>query len=785
VPDGQPRVLNVNDDELRRYIIDRMLRHGAFAVIDAATGREALELARAERPDLVLLDVKLPDLDGFEICRRIKASPETNRTTVVMVSAVLTEAADQVKGLEAGADGYLTEPLDPGVMVATLRALLRARRAEVEVRESREVLSRVIDAATTLITAVDADGRIVLFNPACEALTGYRRHEVLGRPLLEMFVPDPWRAAVAARFAETSPEALASPHVNPWRTRAGEERLIEWRCFNVADADGGVVTVGIGNDVTLARRADARRATQFAVTAILAESPTVEVAIPSLLRALCEGTGWDVGELWRVDRGTLRLAGFWQSPALAGLALESHVRALAFTRGQSLVGKVWDTARAAWSRDVTADPVFGDVAFARAGDLRAALAFPVPTGSDVTGVMALFSRTASAPDADLMRMMADLGAQIGQFVERRRAEEALQLSEARYRLVARATKDAIRDVDLASGRLDWNEAVESLFGYRPTEIESVAEWEARLHPDDRDAIVSAVREAITAGREVWSGDYRFRTASGQYVFVSDRGYIERGAGGHPLRMIAAMQDVTERRVREERDRLRALSLGILRAREEEARRIARELHDEAGQLLASVHLALSRLRRDLGPDDERPLDEIARLLDRTEEHLRGLAHDLRPTVLDDLGLAPALDVLARRVSARSGVDVRVDSTLAERLPPLVETALYRIVQEALTNVTRHAQARRVTVALGLAQGGGGHGPAARERRVRCAVRDDGVGFSIRSGTTNGGKGLGLIGIRERVDGLHGTLEITSAPGRGTEMRVDLPLDTNDDASPPR
>jgi PAS domain S-box-containing protein len=785
-------VLNVNDDEARRYVAGRMLKQGGFAVLDAASGAETLRLAAAERPDLVLLDVKLPDLDGFEVCRRLKSSPVTAGITVVMLSAVLTEAASQVEGLEAGADGYLTEPLDPAVMVATLRALLRARRSEAAVRESREVFGRVIDGAAALITAVDGDGRIVLFNPACEALSGYRRHEVLGRPLLETFVPERFRGEAGGRFVSPLTETLAAPHVHPWRTKSAEERLVEWRCFRVPGLDGEPLTVGIGHDVTAERQAAARRATQFAVTAVLAESPTVDVAIPSLLHTICEGMAWPAGELWRVEPDGLRLAASCRRPAAPAAPNGNGTAGVVIVKGAGLCGRVWRTGRAAWTTDVTRDIEPASLAAAARG-IRAAIAFPVANGAEVTGVMVFLSAEVNSPDADLVRMMTDLGAQIGQFVERRRAEEALRLSEARYRLVARATRHAIRDWDLATGHLAWNDAVEDLFGHRPEEVRRVSDWEALVHPDDRSRVVAGLGDAIAQGREVWSDEYRFRTASGWDAVVSDRGFIER-SGGRPLRVIAAMEDVTERRAREDRDRLRALSLGILKAREEEARRIARELHDEAGQLLASVHLALGRLSRDLGGADRARLDEVVALLERTESHLRTLAHDLRPTVLDDLGLAPALDLLARRVSARSGVRVTLETTLEDRLPPLVETALYRIVQEALTNVTRHAGATSATVQLHVGRPVGNRSilpralgpstPVPSARSVRCTVRDDGAGFCPAWAARDGG-GLGLIGIRERVEALHGRLSLDSAPGRGTELSVELPLEDEGDASPAR
>jgi signal transduction histidine kinase len=201
--------------------------------------------------------------------------------------------------------------------------------------------------------------------------------------------------------------------------------------------------------------------------------------------------------------------------------------------------------------------------------------------------------------------------------------------------------------------------------------------------------------------------------------------------------------------------------------EEQIHWIARELHDEAGQLLASVHLALHEVARSLAPATKERLLEIRALLDQIELQLRRLSHELRPTILDDLGLMPALEFLSEGVSQRAGLAVTVDGSTNGRLPPPIEMAIYRIVQEALNNVARHAAASRVWITL--LQG---------RDQVHCSIRDDGVGF--RTGGEAGAgrvRGLGLTGIRERIAALAGSLEIQSDHGKGTLILVSIPLES--------
>jgi signal transduction histidine kinase len=200
--------------------------------------------------------------------------------------------------------------------------------------------------------------------------------------------------------------------------------------------------------------------------------------------------------------------------------------------------------------------------------------------------------------------------------------------------------------------------------------------------------------------------------------------------------------------------------------EEEIKRIAYAVHDEAGQLLVAVHLALAELARDLPKPQQEQIERIEELLKEVEKHLRRYSHELRPTILDDLGWIPAIRFLAEGVSKRASLPIHIETTLSERFPSTTETALYRIVQEALTNIVKHAKAKSVWIR------------AWREKQMLCcSIRDDGVGFESHVAQTRGGrKGLGLVAMQERLSAIGGTLQIDSSPGRGTEISISLPME---------
>jgi signal transduction histidine kinase len=199
------------------------------------------------------------------------------------------------------------------------------------------------------------------------------------------------------------------------------------------------------------------------------------------------------------------------------------------------------------------------------------------------------------------------------------------------------------------------------------------------------------------------------------------------------------------------------------AQELERRRLARELHDETGQALTSILLGLRALENATEPDDREEAATLLReLVVSTLHDVRRLAVELRPTALDDFGLVPALRRLGDTTREATGLDVQVEARLgAARLPAEVETAVYRIVQEALTNVVKHAAARHVSVVV-----------TRKNAHVSVVIEDDGKGFEPRA--AEAGDGLGLLGMRERVQLLDGTLAVESASGAGTTLVLELP-----------
>ena len=179
-------ILLVDDDPVKRYTISKTLLRADFQVQEAASGREALRLV-ASLPDLVILDVKLPDMDGFEVCRRIKSEPATAAIPVLHISTTFVDMEDKVHGLDSGADGYLTNVAEPMELVATVRALLRARQAEDAAQLSKRQWQTTFDAISDGVLLLESSGKVVQTNRTAELILGQPWTEIEGKYLYELW----------------------------------------------------------------------------------------------------------------------------------------------------------------------------------------------------------------------------------------------------------------------------------------------------------------------------------------------------------------------------------------------------------------------------------------------------------------------------------------------------------------------------------------------------------------------------------------------------------------------
>jgi PAS domain S-box-containing protein len=477
-------ILNVDDHDAARYATTRVLRGAGYEVIEAGNGRDTLRLAK-RNPDLVVLDVNLPDIDGFEVCRRIKSDPATSMIPVVHLSATYQDDESKVIGLESGAYGYLTYPVEPKVLVAYVQALLRTREAEANLRAAARQWEATFDAMNDDVCLVDKEQKILRCNAAMTKLLGKPYSEIIGR-----------------------------------------------HCWEVVHG----------------------------TTAPVDECPFTHMT---------ENGSREEVVLWKGDR-----------------CLHHAV-----------------------------DPVLDEA-------------------GRVNGAVQIFS----------------------DITERKRAQEALK----------------------------------------------------KAHKE------------------------------------------------------------LEQRVEERTAELRRLSSQLIDVQEAESKRIARELHDGIGQLLAAIKLglenAISKLPENTAMESVESLKALIPLMQEVSDEVRKIHRNLRPSLLDDLGIIATISWFCREFE-RLHSDIRIEKQInieKKGVPDSLKTVIFRILQEALNNVSKHAKADVVRVALTRA-----------DDQIELFIEDNGQGFDIDHALSLEGleRGFGLTSMKERAELLGGSFAIESTPGAGTTIRA--------------
>ncbi|MEI2688327.1 MAG: response regulator [Anaerolineae bacterium] len=640
-------ILIVDDLPAMSQLIASLLNDNNYQLEFAFNGHEALEKAQALSPDLILLDIMMPDMDGFAVCRSLRAMPRLATAPIILITA-LDDRASRLAGLEAGADDFISKPFDPSELRARVRAVTRMNRYRRLLAEQARY-ERLIELSPDGIFIVDSAGQIRLANPAMLRMLGADDEDQVRHRPIETFIAPANRQASRAALG-TADEAPAQQRLTSWFLRRdGSTFPVEINAGRF-DWDGEAMVQAIVRDITERMRfeemlhqrnqelAILNRASQNFVSSL--DLQQVLVAVLAEVGALFETAS---AAIWLEDAATGELV-CWRA---SGPGSESmHGRRLAANR--SLIGCTFSTGEAVLIHDVQLDTRYLPLEEAPSGQtLRSILIVPFTAQSKVFGVL----------------QIAD--SQIGRFTQNN------------------------------------SELVEALSG-----IASIATENALL----------------------------FRAVNAQ------------------------------------RSQLRALAGRLAEIQEQEHQQLARELHDQLGQTLTVINLSLDLIGQILPADApqevQHHLHDASDLVGQAIRQVRTVMAELRPPVLDDYGLLAALRWYGQQFALRTGVATEVaECGSAMRCSPAIETALFRIAQEALNNVAKHAAASKVEISL-----------HSEEQRIRLTIADDGRGFNVASARqATDDPHWGFLTMQERALAVGGALHVTSQPGAGATVLIEVGL----------
>jgi PAS domain S-box-containing protein len=596
------------------------------------------------------------------------------------------------------------------------------------------LLDELFEQAPQAVTLMDSRHRIIRVNREFCRVFGYAPEDAIGRRLSELIIPEESRDE-DARYADLVAHGQRVDAEGVRRRKNGSLLYASIVQVPVSVPGGQVVSYTILNDITERKRAEEAVGTSEERWRSIFENSAVGIVLTD-----------PNGFFTAANRAFQQLVGY----------TEEELRALSYLDITHEEDRPADAAlnRHLWEGSL---PQFTLEKPYRRKD----------------GKLIWVRTTVSlAPGSETVPRFA-MGI-VEEITERKNAEQQLRRSEAYLAAGQRLSHTGSWAWNISTGELFWSQETFRIFGFDPTKTTaSIAEtFLARIHPEDLPMVEQGLKAAATGPRD-YAVDYRIvlPDSSIKIIHIHDVVYSVTNEAGEVVERYGVVMDVTERKRAEEKlqhsfEQLRALGARLQKVREEERTRVAREIHDQLRQALTAIKMDLAALTRELPADRPQPsvrIDRLLKLVDETIQSVRRIATELRPGILDDLGLVAAVEWAAEEFQARTGTTCRVrlpESDIA--MDPDRATALFRIFQETLTNVARHANATEVDVTLARSNGD-----------LSLEVRDNGKG--IADAKLIEGHSLGILGMRERALLLGGEFTISATPGTGTTVKVLIPV----------
>lgn len=744
------RVLVVDDHEVVRRGVISLLHDQLECEVcgEAAHGQEAVEKAAALRPDVVIMDVSMPGLNGLDAARIIRSTAPSCEILVLSQH----DAPEMVRqAFRAGARGYVVKSslakdlsnalnkvarhecfFDPAISelagpIDVQEILQRSSALERALRESEQMYRTTFELAGVGIAHVSPEGRWLRVNRKLCEIVGYTEEELLQLPFQDITHPDDLAAGLAGttkvRSGELEMFSMEKRYVRKDKSHiwvnltvsASRDERGEFKHF-----------ISLIEDITERRRSDE---THARLAAIVASSDDAIIS-KDLTGTI---TSWNAG--------ATRIFGFTPEEVIG--------RSITLLIPSELRDQETDILKRL--RCGERIDHFETVRVTKSGK-RLDVSLTISPIRNSKGRIIGASKVAR------------------DITERKRFQDALRESQAQLALALESSRTAMFDWDLIELRGKWNEQLAALYQFWPSgEYITREEWHSLLHPDDVGRLVEEVKTAITE-KDQFQFEYRTVPPEGEIRWVLSHGRIERDAAGKAVRMIGTHTDITDRKQVEEMAKVREFTGQLLTAQDAERRRLARELHDSAGQIVAALQMQLTPMKTDaekLSPAFTAGIGDSLALLQQLSQELRTVSHLLHPPLLDERGLPSALRWYIEGFAERSKIEVELE--LAEdlgRLPCEMETALFRIVQESLTNIHRHSGSKRACIRVHRS-----------DDNLCLEVQDFGRGMMIPQ--NNGSSftprsGVGIQGMHERVRQWNGHFEIQST-GSGTLVCVRLPV----------
>jgi PAS domain S-box-containing protein len=670
--------------------------------------------------------------------------------------------------------------------VTLVRDITARKEIEQALRESEARKGAILESAIDCIITLDHRGRVIELNPAVEKTLGWTRDELMGKRLASVLFPpnsnERNTSAVWRNLAGTGFVLGRSSEITAMRAD-GTEFPAELVVSSVK-LEGPAIFSAYLRDITERKLAERRLGLQHAVTRLLAEATTLQDVARDLLSTMADGLDAQVGTLWRRDPNSARLIHFesWQHDSRGGVQ-ELTDSSLDFCQSAfGLAGRAWSEQQPVWASDLLREPGLGRPSRNGLPPLRAGVAFPIGTGDRIENVVEFYSEHVLPADEEFIRILSGIGSQVGQFLERTRAQEALRESEVRFRTMADNAPVMIWTAG-ANGKCDYLNRSWLQFTGKSPDVELGEGWKSGIHPDDR-AFYEEITAKAVSKRSNFSIETRRRRHDDQYRWVYTQASPRFLPNGVFLGYVGSCIDITERKQAEEQlQRAKEAAEANSRAKSEFLANVSHEIRTPMNGILGMTELALDTQLN----ASQREYLELVKI---SANSLLGVLNDIldfSKMEAGKLGIDPvdfeirgALDSAIRLLAPRAHEKgIALNLQVQPIVPQFVRGDLMRL-RQILVNLisnaikfTEHGEIAVVVDADAVADSG---------FMLHCSVRDTGIGipadkqkiifepFVQADGSTTrryGGTGLGLAICQRLVEIMDGKIWVESTLGVGS------------------